>query len=291
MRTLLLGAGPRLDWTRSFIEELPAPRRVTSQLIVPEGTWTGERLQSLIAEPVDALILVDHVPFAVSDFYKAGTTDGLRNDAQRAIIAYELSRRAACTLVLAPGESERWPAALAGLRQSPIPPSFSAPPPFTPGASLPAGVLIATYLEPLFAAPRRGGGGTAELTLAWPREAFLYGDAPGDPLPALVEVAGRARILAYGPYLLLPSGGWHAKAFLGFSPDIGKMPFILEADTGGVVSRGFFEVDRGGIFSLDLDFEVANPLHPIEMRLISQDSALEGQLSLIEVSLKSIVAT
>ena len=68
------------------------------------------------------------------------------------------------------------------------------------------------------------------------------------------------------------------------------MPFILEADTGGAVSRGFFEVDRGGIFTLDLDFEVADALHPVEMRLISQDSALEGQVSLIEVALEPVAA-
>ena len=85
-------------------------------------------------------------------------------------------------------------------------------------------------------------------------------------------------------------GHWRATAFLGFSPDIGKMPFILEADSGGAVVRGFFEVKRGGIFTLDLDFQVDNALHPIEMRLISQDSALEGQVSLIEVALEPVVA-
>jgi len=145
--------------------------------------------------------------------------------------------------------------------------------------------LSAAYLEPLFAAAGRHG----PLLLAWPREAFLDGDAPGETLPATVEVAGRARILAYGPYLPLPAGSWHATAFLGFSPDIGKMPFILEADIGGAVARGFFEVERGGIFTLALDFQVADPLHPVELRLISQDSALEGQLALIEVRLEQAV--
>ena len=78
---------------------------------------------------------------------------------------------------------------------------------------------------------------------------------------------------------------WRATTFLGFSPDIGKMPFILEADSGGSTARGFFEVEYGGIFTLTLDFRVVDPMHPVEMRLISQDSGLEGQVSLIEVEL------
>ena len=105
-------------------------------------------------------------------------------------------------------------------------------------------------------------------------------------MPAAIEVAGRARILAYGPYLPLPAGQWHATAYLGFSVDIERMPFILEADTGSGTTRGFFEVRAGGIFTLGLDFRIIDPLHPVELRLISQDSALEGQIALIEVQLK-----
>jgi hypothetical protein len=108
----------------------------------------------------------------------------------------------------------------------------------------------------------------------------------GQPVPAIIEVAGRARILVYGPYLPLPTGPWFVTAYLGFSPDIGHMPFILEVESGGAMARGFFEVDRGGIFSLGLDFQVVKPLHPVEIRIISQDSAIEGQMALIELHLE-----
>ena len=138
------------------------------------------------------------------------------------------------------------------------------------------------YLRHLWNAPS-----SADIpVLTWPRESFIDGDAPGEPLPASIEVAGRSRILAYGPYLPLPAGEWRATAYLGFSPDVGRLPFILEVDTGSTISRGFFEVERGGIYTVELDFLVADFLHPVEMRLISQDSALEGQASLIEVCLK-----
>ncbi len=293
MTILLLGASPRLTWARSFLEAPPIPAGGLPEIVVAEGASTREHLHSLMAKLADDVVLVDHAPFAGSAIPESGMADAVRDEAQRAIFAYELSRRAARTVVLAPDESERWPAALAALRRLPITAELAAPPPLLPGAALIGRLPIGTYLGPLFAASGEGGSGgvgAAALRLLWPREAFLDGDAPGQSLPALVEVAGRARILAYGPYLPLPTGGWHAKAFLGFSPDIGKMSFILEVDTGGAVSRGFFEVDRGGIFTLDLDFQVSDALHPIEMRLISQDSALEGQVSLIEVALESVAA-
>ena len=111
-------------------------------------------------------------------------------------------------------------------------------------------MLTDPYLRPLWQAVAIG----QPPTLLWPRECFFDGDEPGAQLPATIEVAGRARILAYGPYLPLPSGQWRATVTLGFSPDIGRLPFIFEADTGTGVERGFFEVERGGIFTLELEF-------------------------------------
>ena len=305
MTILLLGAGPRLAWVRSILETLCAPAgapseigaEIGAEIVVVEGRPTRELLVSLSERPIDALVLVDHFPFADGAVPEAAAlAEAVRGEAQRACLALELSRRAARTLSLS-GDAGDWVNVLTTLLA--LPPSAEPPAPCPlpagPGTSV-ATPLLSTYLEPLFAAPGQGQlgqgqlGSEATLKLAWPREAFLDGDAPGETLPATVEVAGRARILAYGPYLPLPAGDWQATAFLGFSPDIGRLPFILEADTGGSVARGFFEVERGGIFTLELDFQVTDALHPVELRLISQDSALEGQLALIEVELKQLPA-
>ena len=74
--------------------------------------------------------------------------------------------------------------------------------------------------------------------------------------------------------------------WLGFSADIAKLPFIVEVETGARISRGFFEAERSGFFTLDLDFHVGTPLFPLEIRLISQESAFDGQASLLEVRLE-----
>lgn len=311
---MLLGTGPRLAWVQGVLDGLSAGAggELRQRIVAVIGPPTREGLAALVAEPIDTVVLVDHAPRVAGPTASAGKpgpspVEAVRGAAQHAILALELGRRAARTVRLAGDDAERWPWSLAATLGLPPPAATLAPPPAAaaPPAACspadrssaarsptaqssadlpPADLLMASYLAPLFAAAPHGG----PLRLAWPREVFLDGDAPGRPAPAMMEVAGRARILAYGPYLPLPEGSWRARAFLGFSRDIGKMPFILEADCGGLVSRGFFEVERGGIFTLDLDFQVTDPMHPVEMRLISQESALEGQVSLIEVALEEL---
>ena len=266
----------------------------THQVVTVVEPLTHELLRNLIADPIDALVLVDHAPFATggAPLSEALPGDGVRDEARRAIFALELARHASRTLPLAGNSDAGWQASLAALLGVPassdvisdlpsLPPGVTAAEEHSQALDTP---LVAQYLLPLFNAPNHHG----PLALAWPRECFLHGDAPNTMLPATVEVAGRGRILAYGPYLPLPAGNWRAKTFLGFSPDIGELPFILEVDSGSRMFRGFFEVDRSGIFTLDLDFQITEPLNPVEMRLISQDSALDGQLSLISVSLEQV---
>jgi hypothetical protein len=249
------------------------------------GPPTREELVALAGESIDALVLVDHHAFAAGPAGDGqSVAEAVRSEGQRAVFALEVARRASGTVVLTSEPPEAWPAAVARLAGLTPPCSVAPcpPAPITAADRDADDALMRTYLQPLFMA----ASGNSHLVLSWPREAFIDGDSPGNGLPAAIEVAGRARILAYGPYLPLPSGQWRATAYLGFSVDIEKMPFILEADTGSGIARGFFEVESGGIFTLALDFQVTDPLHPIELRLISQDSALEGQAALIEVQLE-----
>ena len=299
MMLLLMGDGPGVAWVRAFLDESCAgyPTEMMPTIEVIDGPPTRQLLVSLLAGPIDVLILADYLPFADGAMMSVlPPIDAVRHEAQRAILALELARHATRTLVLARSDAEPWSASLALLQPdllgAPVADQRSAPstpPPAGVGApaSPPDTPLVATYLEPLFAATAR----TAPLVLTWPREAFLHGDDPNEVLPATIEVAGRVRILAYGPYLPLPMGSWHATAFLGFSPDIGKMPFIFEAVTGGAMTRGFFEVERGGIFTLELDFQVTDAMDPVELRLISQETALEGQVALIEVKLEQFTGS
>lgn len=286
MRVLLFGRSLSVAWAYDRMLELAAASgKGETQIAVASELATNETLIKLKADPIDVLVLVEHGPVIGG----ADLPAVIRDEAQRAILALELSRIASRTLSLTHHNMSHWLELLGDLFEAEISKEIIAPPIAERKEQevLQQTPLLTNYLVPLFDSSEKRGD-TSPIRLVWPREAFLSGDMPDEPLPPIVDVAGRARILAYGPYLPLTSGQWHAKVFLGFSHDIGKLPFIMEIDASGPLVRGFFEVEQGGLFTIELDFEVSEPLFPVEIRLISQDSAIEGQFALIEVELRQL---
>lgn len=277
MNIVLLRANPRLDWLRSWLAAHYENGLHSSRII--DCPPTKELFLTLASQKIDTLVLVDHEPFCHGMPTEAAPMEAIRIEAQHASFASELARRAEKVIQMSSLRPRDCTASMASTTGIVEPPEIPSP---RDAAVMTAWPLMKSYLRPLFQSAKR----TSSLSISWPREAFLSGDMPGETLPQLIEVAGRARILAYGPYLPLPAGRWQATSYLGFSVDIEPMPFILEIDSGEAVARGFFEVNRGGLFKLELDFEVVDPLHPLELRLISQDAALEGQAALMEVDMQ-----
>ncbi len=287
MTYIVLGRGPRFPWLRATIAGLCD---TAARGVVFPADRSPSVLEALVQQPIEALLLIDHEPRDVLAEVPPGKSlcDVVRPLATDLVFAHEIARRARSVTKLE-GEPSGWSSVLAdvtGASEERVGRSLSSCPP----APQPAGsgehesavaTIVGGYLKPLADIGSFQPGGS----LVWPREIFLDGDAPGMPLPPTVDVGGRPRILAYGPYLPIPVGRWTATICLGFSIDIGRLPFIFEIDAGGPVARGFFEVHRGGIFTLVLDFEVLQALHLVEVRLISQESAFEGQAALIEVKL------
>jgi len=294
MRVFLLGGDPEGVWARTFFDKVSTASAAKLEIVVVDGLAPHAALAALDVAPTDVLVLAQQAPFANDGASADVSTDSVRHEAQKAILALELTRRIPRTLLLRPAEAAEWPQLIAGLLgmdpsevlplAEPVPIEVVAVAGSAVRSELlpPSPSLLRSYLAPLLAAAEH----PASIVVAWPRDCFLYGDAPGEGLPATVELAGRGRILAYGPYMPLPRGRWRATAYLGFSADVGSMPFILEADTDAGITRGFFEVKQGGIFTVELEFEVNDPFHPVEFRLVSQDSALEGLASLIEIRLE-----
>ena len=290
MNVVIVGEGERAAWVERTLGRMRPLAGVVSQgttHLVRGGLDPGGLL-AVAQEPIDIVVTVDAVCLAqgAAGAREVAWRDRVRQDAERAIYIRELVKRTGCpALKLVGNDSLGWHGELARLLSLPDVAVVEA-------ETLPAlevhpvveSSLVASYLDPLWAVTN----GMSPLVLTWPRECFLDGDQPNEPLPPMMELAGRARILAYGPYLPLPSGRWRATACLGFSPDIEKLPFIFEALTPPGITRGFFEAEAGGFFTLELDFQVIDPFARIEMRLETQDSALEGQAALIEVRLEAI---
>ena len=111
-----MGTGHRLAWSRSFLEVLPVSAGAAPEFVVVEGLPTREFLLSLVALPVDALVRVDYAPFAGTTVPEAATVaETVRGEAQRAVLAFELVRRAARIVPLAAIDAECWAASLAAL--------------------------------------------------------------------------------------------------------------------------------------------------------------------------------
>src|SRR5215208_7058603 len=129
MTILLLGAGPRLAWVRSVLDAARARAPVSAQPLsavpeirVLEGLPTRDLLVSLAAGTIDSLILIDHGLFSAGPPPAAvDPAEAIRGEAQRAVFAVELARRAARTLVLSGGNAQAWIASLATLLAVPLP--------------------------------------------------------------------------------------------------------------------------------------------------------------------------
>jgi hypothetical protein len=252
--------------------------------------------------PVDAvLVLVDPpgVPVVAAPHYEDEWLNQLRARAEQLAYATDLSLRASRsrTVCLRHARDPAWVPALLSLMDvatsgdgeledilADVAAPFDAAPPPTPEDAPPSPeeeekrLIELAYLEPM----RRHLLFGDPLTITWRPRLFFDGDEPGKPMPAILEVAGRARILCYGPYMPLPVGKWTATATIGFSADINGLSFIIEFQAKNV-TRGFFTAESGGIYSMATTFEVEKSLTPVEIRLISQESALEGQVALIDL--------
>ena len=108
----------------------------------------------------------------------------------------------------------------------------------------------------------------------WPLEMFTRLDnrAARDP----VELTGPARALFYGPYLNLPVGDWIARVEFEIDGALSGVEALADVRVNEAVTEKSFEMPAKGIFAYELSFSVADPHHPIEIRLFTKKSAIEG---------------
>lgn len=120
----------------------------------------------------------------------------------------------------------------------------------------------------------------------WPRQCFLLGDQPNSAVPVAIDVTGRARIIFYGPYLHLPRGHWKARVLIGFSRDIRGMPFSIDIHSKVSLGNARIFAAQGGIFDFEFEATVTTPHEPIEVRIMSEQGAIEGHMGLVSIDFK-----
>jgi hypothetical protein len=117
--------------------------------------------------------------------------------------------------------------------------------------------------------------------VVWPRACLFWGDRPGELAPRVLQLAGPARVLVYGPYFRLAAGRWTARATVAFSPTCRGAPMALELHgSTGEIARRHFPVREAGLFAVVLPVVVPSAHEPLEVRLVTERGAIEGELGI-----------
>lgn len=122
--------------------------------------------------------------------------------------------------------------------------------------------------------------------VVWPRSCLFWGDRPGEPAPRVLELTGPSRVLIYGPYFRLPPGRWTARATIAFSPSCSNVPFTLEMHGSAEFGRSRFRVEQPGVFIVACAVTVPSAREPLEVRVVSQEGAIDGRLGIDRVELR-----
>ncbi len=121
--------------------------------------------------------------------------------------------------------------------------------------------------------------------IVWPRQVFLFGDMPGEPVPEEVEIAGGARIIYYGPYFHLPPGFWTVRFVIGFTHEARDTTFLLVIrNEDMVIAKVVLRPTSEGAFEGTFTMDHASPDRQVEIQLGNSEGSIAGRIRLGELS-------
>ena len=119
-----------------------------------------------------------------------------------------------------------------------------------------------------------------------PRECLMC--RTHEPASAIVEIAGPARPLYFGPFFHFPPGAWEVELELWFSHDVGDASFAAEFFTGVLLSRARMRPGKGGWYQAVFPVLIDHPETPMELRIWVERGAIEGQMGLRQIKFRPI---
>jgi len=141
-----------------------------------------------------------------------------------------------------------------------------------------------------YAAYLSGNGGDLD-PLVWEHDLFYLLEDPPAAVPVRatrpVDLTGRPRTLIYGPGIALPPGDWTANVVLEFSAETAGNSFMLDISAGQQLAHLRAESTGEHVIDVALRFIVPPTLDAaIDVRLLSERAAFEGQVALGRVTLQ-----
>lgn len=140
--------------------------------------------------------------------------------------------------------------------------------------------LLRQVLEPMLAF----ANGMRE-PIVWPLCAFYSGDRMGELAAPIVETAGPARILYYGPYFHAPAGDWRVDVQLFFSNDVPDSMLSAEIFTSELRAQVGMHPEHAGLFEAGMTVTLPRAEERVEFRLWTRFGAFSGHLGLRQVTL------
>ncbi|WAP69930.1 hypothetical protein [Jiella pelagia] len=121
-----------------------------------------------------------------------------------------------------------------------------------------------------------------DIQLSWPGTTIEAMDKSTGP----IQLLGRARKVAEGPFYSLPSGRWIAGLIVKLEGNISGNQLLLKARVGNVAQA---EINTGqvadGLFGFTLEFYVENTSSPVVLSLHTTEGAIEGQMTIEPIHL------
>ncbi|MGE0764969.1 MAG: hypothetical protein AB7L90_00760 [Hyphomicrobiaceae bacterium] len=131
--------------------------------------------------------------------------------------------------------------------------------------------------------------GSTDKPLIWPIDVLFSGDRPNQVAPRVAHVTGPSRIMLYGPYLHLPPSRYDVEIIIAFSGLIEDIPFLFEVHAGDTCLAQYRIAGRPtGGYRGRLQFEVSDPVAPVEIRLRNEQGSIEGEVALVELRLSPV---
>ncbi len=122
--------------------------------------------------------------------------------------------------------------------------------------------------------------------LEWPRDLFFTSNERNDA-PELINLAGPARCIIWGPYLHLPKGNWTARVDFELSDNVSRNEIEADIYDGqDVLVVAHTELPTAGVFSFELQFLIRGPHQQMQLRISLLKGAIEGRFGLRRVSLR-----
>lgn len=117
------------------------------------------------------------------------------------------------------------------------------------------------------------------------KELFLNGEPPHEAVSAPVDMTGRSRYVAFGPFIHLPAGTWLLRYMISFSEEAVGVPCLIDvcaSDQFGVheLTRTHVVISTAGRMDVTLAFQHNDPLASLQVRLLTEKPVFDGRLAI-----------